>query len=208
MNEHAGPACALSVLIVGVFAVLLHDKSPPSTPARGPGPSLARTDVETADRPPAADPKVRRTSVETPPPARTAAPLPAPTPTVEIKPAEPIRTPRAGPSPRRAEGRPGRPTRGDPAPIVVDDRRGGGDPGGCRREDLRLARGGRVDLEGEPRPALAPGYAADGRDAAPDPLSAADQPTGGRRWASRASSRARTWPRSSSPRVWSPNRIR
>ena len=27
MNEHAGPACALSVLIVGVFAILLHDKT-------------------------------------------------------------------------------------------------------------------------------------------------------------------------------------
>jgi hypothetical protein len=29
MNEHAGPACALSGLIVGIFAVLLHDTSPP-----------------------------------------------------------------------------------------------------------------------------------------------------------------------------------
>jgi hypothetical protein len=29
MNEHAGPACALSGLIVGIFAVLLHDHSPP-----------------------------------------------------------------------------------------------------------------------------------------------------------------------------------
>ncbi len=29
MNEHAGPASALSVLIVGVFAVLLHDRQPP-----------------------------------------------------------------------------------------------------------------------------------------------------------------------------------
>jgi nucleoid-associated protein YgaU len=26
MNEHAGPACALSVVIVGIFAVLLHDR--------------------------------------------------------------------------------------------------------------------------------------------------------------------------------------
>ena len=33
MNEHAGPACALSGLIVGLFAVLLHDKLPPSAPA-------------------------------------------------------------------------------------------------------------------------------------------------------------------------------
>ena len=27
MNEHAGPACALSGLIVGIFAILLHDPS-------------------------------------------------------------------------------------------------------------------------------------------------------------------------------------
>ena len=29
MNEHAGPACALSGLIVGIFAILLHDRNPP-----------------------------------------------------------------------------------------------------------------------------------------------------------------------------------
>ncbi len=29
MNEHAGPACALSGLIVGIFAILLHDNTPP-----------------------------------------------------------------------------------------------------------------------------------------------------------------------------------
>jgi hypothetical protein len=31
MNEHAGPACALSILIVGVFAVLLHDRGQPNS---------------------------------------------------------------------------------------------------------------------------------------------------------------------------------
>ena len=31
MNEHAGPACVLSVLIVAAFAILLHDKNPPPT---------------------------------------------------------------------------------------------------------------------------------------------------------------------------------
>jgi hypothetical protein len=35
MNEHAGPACALSVLIVGFFAVLLHDRGQ-STPTANP----------------------------------------------------------------------------------------------------------------------------------------------------------------------------
>jgi hypothetical protein len=35
MNEHAGPACALSVLIVGLFAVLLHDRGQP-TPTKKP----------------------------------------------------------------------------------------------------------------------------------------------------------------------------
>ena len=29
MNDHAGAACALSALIVGVFTILLHDKNPP-----------------------------------------------------------------------------------------------------------------------------------------------------------------------------------
>ena len=29
MKEHAGLACALSVLIVGIFAIILHDKNPP-----------------------------------------------------------------------------------------------------------------------------------------------------------------------------------
>ena len=37
MNEHAGPACALSALIVGVFAILLHEKTPTPTP---PGPPV------------------------------------------------------------------------------------------------------------------------------------------------------------------------
>jgi hypothetical protein len=33
MNEHAGPACALSFLIVGIFAVLLHDNRTTSGPS-------------------------------------------------------------------------------------------------------------------------------------------------------------------------------
>ena len=37
MNEHAGPACALSGLIVGFFAVLLHDHMPVATLSRTPG---------------------------------------------------------------------------------------------------------------------------------------------------------------------------
>ncbi len=36
MNEQAGPASALSVLIIGVFAILLHDRQPPSKPSSPP----------------------------------------------------------------------------------------------------------------------------------------------------------------------------
>jgi hypothetical protein len=63
MNQHAGPACALSVLIVGLFAVLLHDRGqhPPTqiptarnSPDHGPDRldppakiGVARTNLET-----------------------------------------------------------------------------------------------------------------------------------------------------------------
>ena len=43
MNEHAGPACALSGLIVGVFAVLLHDKIPPPPAPKPPTRDVAIT---------------------------------------------------------------------------------------------------------------------------------------------------------------------
>jgi hypothetical protein len=36
MYEHAGPACALSGLIVGIFAILLHDNHPPPTVPKSP----------------------------------------------------------------------------------------------------------------------------------------------------------------------------
>lgn len=53
MNEHAGASCALSVLIVGIFAVLLHDKD--RTPVR-PQPT-APTVARDSPRPPAPEPK-------------------------------------------------------------------------------------------------------------------------------------------------------
>jgi hypothetical protein len=42
MNEQAGPACALSVLIVGFFAVLLHDKERSSSRQEPSPPPIAR----------------------------------------------------------------------------------------------------------------------------------------------------------------------
>jgi nucleoid-associated protein YgaU len=36
MNEHAGPATAMSVLIVGLFTILLHDRQPSQPPSPNP----------------------------------------------------------------------------------------------------------------------------------------------------------------------------
>jgi nucleoid-associated protein YgaU len=46
MNEHAGPACALSGLIVGVFAVLLYEKDEPPPVAK----TTARSVVDASPR--------------------------------------------------------------------------------------------------------------------------------------------------------------
>lgn len=45
MNEHAGASCALSVLIVAVFAVLLHDRNPPPHPPATKPEATARIDA-------------------------------------------------------------------------------------------------------------------------------------------------------------------
>jgi hypothetical protein len=47
MNENAGAACALSVLIVGIFAILLRDKVP-TLPAHPPTPSVASSRATTS----------------------------------------------------------------------------------------------------------------------------------------------------------------
>jgi hypothetical protein len=49
MNEQAGPACVLSVLIVGAFAVLLHDKDRGTSPPKPSLPSMARDNPEPRD---------------------------------------------------------------------------------------------------------------------------------------------------------------
>ena len=59
MNEHAGPACALSGLIVGAFAVLLYEKpeipAAPKPPARSVADaSPRRVEAPRVDSPPAA----------------------------------------------------------------------------------------------------------------------------------------------------------
>ncbi len=98
MNEHAGPACALSVLIVGVFAVLLHDKPPPPPSPKSIEPVVAQSvpgpivpPVEVIATAPAPAPRSS--------PLRAVAP-PSPTPIVEVVSSG---TPgRPGPAPRQA----------------------------------------------------------------------------------------------------------
>ena len=97
MNEHAGPACALSVLIVGVFAVLLHDKNPPPAPPRPAASDLASATPAPPRTAPRIDDHARRAAAESPPPIAPRPP-PAPTPTVEIRPAPHVPS---SPAPRR-----------------------------------------------------------------------------------------------------------
>ncbi len=80
MNEHAGASCALSVLIVGVFAVLLHDRAPsPRSPASQPE-ATARIDVEPPAAPEAepAPTPAEPPAVVTPAPPPQLAPVQAP----------------------------------------------------------------------------------------------------------------------------------
>jgi hypothetical protein len=69
MNEHAGPACALSGLIVGIFAVLLHDRNPPPPVPK----SLARS-VSTTPRVEGSKPESPASIGPPRPVARTAPP--------------------------------------------------------------------------------------------------------------------------------------
>lgn len=108
MNEHAGPACALSVLIVGVFAVLLHEKIPADASHPPTPPARAVTDARPAATkisPPATpEPRILPPKASITP--RTPAPEPAPTIApvpVAARPSSPIPTP---PAPK-AEARPG-----------------------------------------------------------------------------------------------------
>ena len=163
MNEHAGPACALSVLIVGVFAVLLHDKDrPPTRPE--PHPAVA------ADRPrsaPTAAGSIRVARRATVEPPRPSAPIGlepsfASDPPTGRDPDGPPRPPvgppgvadARGPS---ARGGPGWPDRPRPtAPGRLHRGRGGRDPGRRRRPGLRLdrrrpSRSGRPTATSSPR---------------------------------------------------------
>jgi outer membrane biosynthesis protein TonB len=101
MNEHAGASCTLSVLIVGVFAVLLHDKdrSPPRPPS-GASPGVRKLVGPPAPAPAPAPPISPPPGPQPAPPARlqapptrTKPPIPErPAPSLEVKPAEPRRT--------------------------------------------------------------------------------------------------------------------
>ena len=105
MNEHAGPACALSVLIVGVFAVLLHEKIPADASHPPTPPTRAVTDaspVATPARPaptpepPSLPPKASitpRTPVAESP--RTVTPVP-----VAARSLPPLKTAPAAPRPQ------------------------------------------------------------------------------------------------------------
>ena len=100
MNEHAGSACALSGLIVGLFAFLLHENVP--TPPR-PQPSShsvekARPGVELTK---VAEVVAARPPVPTPRPASARGPIP---PLVEALPSPKIETPPPASPPRRVPG--------------------------------------------------------------------------------------------------------
>ena len=116
MNEHAGASCALSVLIVGVFAVLLHDKNPASPPPKPAFPSIAqRTAVAAGPNPilPASPPNPPTSLPELKPSPAPPAPVAVPprpqrvevtssAPTVEIRVSEPPAVPVSRPVPRPA----------------------------------------------------------------------------------------------------------
>ena len=101
MNEHAGPACALSGLIVGIFAVLLHDNSPP--PPVPNAPAHAR-DVPAASPPSGGSPKPEAPSaIPTPPAGKAPVAIPAAVALevqVAVAVAGPPRPPEPGPRPR------------------------------------------------------------------------------------------------------------
>ena len=101
MNEHAGPACALSVLIVGIFAVLLHERDQPPLPSK----SAIRNAADAKAGLPDPDPgnlalsPIRETALISPPPSprtsilkEAATPTPARKPEPSKRPAEPDRS--------------------------------------------------------------------------------------------------------------------
>jgi hypothetical protein len=113
MNEHAGPACALSGLIVGIFAVVLHDPSShptaPKSPAREASSPIARSSPPEPTRPnaiaapPVAPAPSPVTAPKAAPPStpRPSKPKPEPAPAVAQAPEKPAkrRTPPASPRP-------------------------------------------------------------------------------------------------------------
>jgi len=108
MNEHAGPACALSGLIVGVFAILLHERNPtppgPLAPVQKASPqdgSASKSETSASIQR-----AVPREVLARPTPAESA-PIARPTVTRRVVAVDP-----AQPSPPRVpERNPGSPTR-------------------------------------------------------------------------------------------------
>ncbi len=126
MNEHAGPACALSGLIVAIFAVLLHDNSPPPPVPIAPAqdvsasePPVASGGSSKSDAPPTIQPTRPRSIVESPAPAEKASSaLPAVVaPVIQVAASEPPRPPKPEPRPRLAETKaPVKPPKRPPPP--------------------------------------------------------------------------------------------
>jgi hypothetical protein len=117
MNEHAGPACALSGLIVGIFAVLLHDRNPPPpvppSPARGVSSASPRGGAPSSpDTPAAIRPAPPREVAASPAPAEGAS---VARPTVALReirvenPPTPGSPPPGPPPEAKARPRPSRP---------------------------------------------------------------------------------------------------
>ena len=69
MNEHAGPATLLSALIVALFAVLLHERQPPSKaqPVASTPPAVAKDPVAKPAAPSVVDVIAARPAVSAPP---------------------------------------------------------------------------------------------------------------------------------------------
>ena len=102
MNEHAGPACALSVLIVGLFAVLLHDRGQP-TPTKKPIAQNRSASVPDRTVPPSKDESprpVREPRLASPPPPASARVVEPATParSIESAPISPPKAPSAPPA--------------------------------------------------------------------------------------------------------------
>jgi hypothetical protein len=125
MNEHAGPASALSVLIVGVFAVLLHDRHPSPTPSPIPAKPTIASKVSPTEsiEPPKRHQAVPEVTKPVGPPLEERSPAPQKPPNPSVARAEKtlpsvVETSRDRPSPAPVVPAPERPPAPRPLPTT------------------------------------------------------------------------------------------